>query len=206
LYGADDGHGWCRANDVTPMVEASDADIIICADADVYSPGIAEAVTAVEQGAPWAVPHLMLCRLSEAATARVLAGERPEDQDEFAERPYKGHPGGTLFVIRRDIYLDVSLDPRFHGWGQEDDAFALAVDLLHGRHWRGAHPCWHLWHEPQPRRSRGVGNEANLQLYRRYKAARHDPQRMRRLIDEAKGAHDAQLHRAPLDGQPVPHR
>lgn len=185
-FGADDGHGWCRANDVTPLVESSSADTIICADADCWTDGIYEAVAAVEAGAAWAVPHLMVCRLSEAASERVLAGEPPEAQTEFAERPYKGHPAGTLFVIQRDVYLETPLDRRFVEWGQEDDAANLAWTLLYGAPWRGKAPLHHLWHPPQPRRSRGIGNDANLALYRRYKTARNDPGRMRALIAEAK--------------------
>ena len=186
LNGADDGHGWCRANDVTPAVEASAADVIVCADADVWTDGVFDAVTAVEDGAAWAVPHLMMMRLSEDATTRVLAGEHPEDQDEFDERPYKGRPAGTMFVISRDSYLDVPLDPRFVGWGQEDDAVNLAWTVLLGAPWRGKAPMWHLWHPPQPRRSRGIGNDTNLALYRRYKVARRDPDRMRALVEEGK--------------------
>lgn len=186
LNGADDGIGWCRANDVTPVVEASNAEIIVCADADVWTEGIGAAVDAVRSGAAWAVPHWMLCRLSDAATERVIAGERPEDQDDFAERPYKGHPAGTLFVIRRDAYLEAPLDPGFQNWGQEDDAANLAWSLLFGKPWRDPKgpPAWHLWHPPQPRKNRGIGNDANLALYRRYRSARNDPQRMRALIAE----------------------
>jgi hypothetical protein len=36
------------------------------------------------------------------------------------------------------------------------------------------------------KRGNRVGNEANLALYKRYRSARHDPVRMRALIDEAK--------------------
>jgi hypothetical protein len=176
---------WCRAADVTPAVEASNAEIIICADADCWTDGIHDAVAAVENGAPWAVPHLMLHRLDPVATEAVLAGEPPETQTRLAQRPYVGNPAGTLFVVPRSTYLDCPLDPRFVGWGQEDDALALALDLLHGRHWRGTHPLFHLWHEPQPRRSRGVGSKDSLRLFQRYRHARKNPQRMRALLDEA---------------------
>lgn len=184
VHGADDGESWVRAHDVTPMVEKSTADVVIVADADCWTDGIDDAVAAVTDGAPWAVPHLMLCRLAPTATERVLAGEAPEDQDEFAERPYKGFETGTMFVIRRDVYLDCPLDPRFVGWGQEDQALSLALRALHGAPWRGTAPLFHLWHPPQPRRSRGIGNDQNLALYRRYKAARTDPARMRLIVDE----------------------
>lgn len=162
------------------------ADTIIVADGDCYSPGIRAAVAAVEAGTPWAVPHLMLCRFTEAASERVLAGERPEDQDDFAERPYKGYEAGTLLVIRRDVILDVPPDVRLIGWGQDDQCWALALRALVSAPLRGTDPCWHLWHPPQTRKNRAVGSDANLALYKRYKAVRHDPNRMRALVNEAK--------------------
>lgn len=188
LTGMENEGPWCRAADVTPAVEASSADIIIVADADCWTDGIHDAVAAVEQGAAWAVPHWMMCRLNEAASDKVLAGGSPEVQDEYAERPYKGLAAGTLFVLRRDTYLDCPLDPRFVGWGQEDQAMRFALDGLHGPHWRGTQNLYHLWHEPQPRRSRGEGNAANVALYRKFKAARNNPVRLRALVDEAKAS------------------
>jgi hypothetical protein len=189
LSGADDGQSWNRAHDVTPPIERSTAGIVVVADADCWTDGIHDAIAAVEAGAPWAVPHRMLCRLGPEATERVLAGGLPEDQDDFAERPYKGHEAGTMFVIRRDVYLDCPLDPRFVGWGQEDDALSLALRLLHAPPWRGTAPLWHLWHPAQPRKNRGIGSDENLALYRRYRVARHDVGRMRRIVDEAKAVH-----------------
>lgn len=186
VHGADDGHGWVRAHDVTPPIERSAADVIVVADADCWTDGIHDAIAAVENGAAWAVPHLMLCRLDEDSTERVLNGEAPEDQEGFTERPYKGHAAGTLFVIRRGVYLDAPLDPRFVEWGQEDDAANLAWSTLHGKPWRGRQNLYHLYHPPQPRKNRAIGNDANLALYRRYRVARRDPTRMRALIEEAK--------------------
>lgn len=154
-------------------------------DGDCWSDGIHEALQHVDS-AGWAVPHRMLCRLTEAATSRVLAGEAVDEQDDFAERPYKGFECGTLFVARRDVLLDVPPDVRFVGWGQEEQSLSLALNCLIGPPWRGRPPCFHLWHPPQPRRSRGIGNDANLALYRRYRSARNDPVRMRALVDEAK--------------------
>jgi hypothetical protein len=174
-----------RSEAILDGASKTTADTLIVSDGDVWTSGLFEALEHVEQ-AGWAIPHLMLCRLSEASTERVLAGENPEDQDDFAERPYKGFECGTVFVIRRDVLLDVPPDVRFVGWGGEEQSLALALNSLVGKPWRGRQPCWHLHHPPQPRQSRGVGNEANLKLYRRYKIARHDPARMRALIDEAK--------------------
>lgn len=186
LSGSENSGPWVRAHDVTPAVEASTADVVVVADADCWTDGIFDAVTHVQNGAAWAVPHLMLCRLSEQSTTNVLAGAHPEDQEDFLERPYKGYEAGTLFVIRRDVYLDCPLDPRFVGWGQEDQALSLALRTLHEKPWRGTLPLWHLFHPPQPRRSRGIGNAENLDLYKRYRIASRQPEKLRALVDEGK--------------------
>lgn len=187
-----------RAEGIVTGALRVDADVLIVADGDCWSDGIFDAIEQVRSGTPWAVPHLRLHRLTEQATERVLAGGRPEDQDDYAERPYKGHAAGTLLVIPRSTLLDVPPDVRMTGWGQEDDAWALALRGLVGKPWRGEEPCWHLWHAPQPRRDRGVGNETNLALYRRYKACRYDPVRMRALVEEGKSV------RVDVDETPVP--
>lgn len=175
-----------RSEAIVNGASRTDAQTLIVADGDCWTDGIFDAVDHVRSGAAWAVPHLMLCRLSEDATERVLAGEAPEDQDEFAERPYKGHEAGTLLVIDRDVLFDVPPDVRMVGWGSEDDAWAIALRSLIGKPIRGTAPLWHLHHAPQPRRTRGIGNNANFALYGRYRAARHNPVRMRALVDEAK--------------------
>ena len=176
---------WVKANAVTPAVEASTADVVVVADADVWCDATTTAVTAVEQGAAWAVPHKFVHRLDEASTANVYAGGG-FDGGSLVERPYRGHVGGGIVIVRRDAYLDVPLDPRFGGWGQEDDAWGHALTVMYGKPRRGVAPLFHLHHPPQPRRSRAIGSEAGAALCRRYRAARH-PDAMRQLLDEFKG-------------------
>ncbi len=148
------------------------------------------AVDAVEAGAPWAVPHIGISRLTEAATAQVLAGIDPDtlEPEALEEPPYRAHPGGGIVVIRRDVYEQVPLDPRFIGWGREDDSWGLALKTLIGRpvHLRGR--LWHLWHPPQPRPTRTHGSDDNEALYQRYRAANHAPARMAALIEEVTSA------------------
>ena len=187
LGGCDPQVPFNRSAAILDGVGQTDADVLIVTDGDCWSSGLFEALGVVVAGAGWAVPHRMLCRLTADATERVLAGEAPEDQDDFAERPYRGHEAGTLLVIRRDVLLDVPPDVRFRAWGQEDDAWALALRALVGKPWRGDRPIFHLWHPPQPRKNRAVGSDDNLRLYRRYRQARH-PDRMRALVEEAKHA------------------
>lgn len=165
---------WCKALAVMPAVERSSADVIVLADADVWTDGIEAAVKAVEDEAAWAIPHQLVRRLDENG------GE--------AERPYVGIEGGGIVVARRETLLDVPLDPRFVGWGQEDESHGVALTTLHGRPWRGTADLTHFHHPPQPRLSRARGSRESWELRRRYMRARHDKRAMRELVAEAREA------------------
>lgn len=146
------------------------------------------AVEAVEQGADWAVPHYHVNRLTEHATAEILAGGYSTDT---TERPYKGQAGGGITVIPRSVYERIPLDPRFVGWGQEDSSWELALTALVGKPWRGTKPLWHLWHPPQERTTRRYGNPDSKRLWLRYHQAmraakRGDRTVMERLVEEAR--------------------
>ena len=183
--------GYSRTRAILDAESRATGDVLVVADADVWChPGLA-VLAAVENG--WAIPHTLIHRLSAESTAAVLDGAAwrglPLSGDNKQDsRPYKGHPTGTLVVLRRDVFHLAPPDPRFVGWGQEDDAWSLALRCLAGTPWRGTDDLVHLWHPPQPRRNRRVGNPANLDLLRRYQAARHDPAAMRLLLHEAQVA------------------
>lgn len=107
---------WSKGAAVNPAVESCDADVLILADADVWTDGLPEAVAQVEAGAPWAIPHTLVHRLSEVGTAAALDGadwrEQPIDQ-----APYRGIPGGGVVVAPREVIHSIPLDVRFTGWG-----------------------------------------------------------------------------------------
>lgn len=178
---------WSKADAVMPAAEASDAEIVVVADADCWTPGLSLAVSAVQEGAPWAIPHRGVHRLTEDATARLMSGE-PWENLPLEQRAYLGWEGGGYVVARRETLLDVPLDRRFVGWGCEDEAWALALNCLAGHRHRGKAPLVHLWHPPQPERDldRRQGSRANFRLLRRYVAARSDPTAMRALLEEAR--------------------
>lgn len=176
---------WRKAAAVTPAVERSTADIIVVADADVWCTGTAEAVQAVIDGHPWAVPHTRIRRLTPTATSILLAGREPQP-DDLVERPYRGVMGGGITVLPRETYLHCPLDARFTGWGQEDSAWGIALCTLAGTRWRGTSDLTHLWHPPQPRASRKIGNENGERLHHRYELALNDPAAMTLLIEEAR--------------------
>jgi len=175
---------WCKADAVADALARCDDDIVVVSDADVWCDRLDDAITAVSAGAAWAVPHRLVHRLTDEATTKVLNGSTLEGPT--TERPYLGYPGGGIVVTTRAVLDDCPLDPRFVGWGQEDEAWALALTALHGRPWRGSAPLWHLWHPPAERMTRRWGSDTNRQLLRRYRAAGRRPAEMRRLIEEAR--------------------
>lgn len=174
---------WIKAEAVNPAVRASPAEVIVVADADVWHPDVGAAVEAVKQGAPWAMPHLRVRRLTEQGTADYLAGAEPEGLP-LEQRPYLGVEGGGYVVARRETLLEVPYDPRFVGWGQEDVSLGLALRTLVGLPWRGRDSLVHLWHPPQVRMTRKYGNQHGRALWKRYARANGDPGAMRSLLAE----------------------
>jgi hypothetical protein len=156
---------------VGPAAGALNVDVLVVADGDVWSAGIGEAVEAVAAGRPWAMPHGDVRRLTKEATDLVLAGDPFDETLPLDRRPYAGFVGGGMVVVRSDVYRQVPLDLRFVGWGQEDESWGAALRCLFGDPWRGETPLWHLWHEPQPRRSRRIGSSAGQLLAGRYQRA-----------------------------------
>lgn len=190
---------WVKAEAVMPAIGRTAADIVVIADADVWCDGLGEAVSAVREGAVWAIPHRTVRRLTEGAVTALLAGTEPPQAD-VAERPYPGVAGGGYVIAHREVLLSVPLDPRFVGWGQEDEAWATALTCLAGPPWRGEADLIHLWHPPQERLTRRRGSPEGWQLRRRYVRAKHDPSAMRALLNEIGGTGGAEADKDP-DGR-----
>jgi hypothetical protein len=131
---------WCKAEAVANAIADQPGDILVVSDADVWTDGVAEAIQRVRDGAPWVIPHHRVRRLTEAATTDVLAG-RPSNEDmpldPFVEGlpgiAYAGVAGGGIVVLRRDVYETCPLDPRFTGWGQEDECLPEGTQILTDR-------------------------------------------------------------------------
>jgi hypothetical protein len=167
---------------VEAALELTDADLLVVHDADVWCDALDDAIEAVRAGAPWAMPHRRVYRLTEDATNAALDGG--DLGGPTVEHPYIGWQGGGIVVLPRTTYRDCPLDPRFAGWGAEDEAWARALVALHGKPWRGRAPLWHLWHPPQPRVSRRMGSESSDALLARYVIAGKRAGPMRTLIEE----------------------
>lgn len=175
---------WCKAAAITAALPEATGDVIVLTDADVWCDGVLQAVTAIAEGARWAIPHHRVQRLDEASTRAIVCGAPLGVTSRLAQRAYAGFAGGGMTVLPRATYERIPLDARFAGWGQEDEAWAIALTCLTGAPWRGTVPLWHLWHPPQPRLSRRWGSETSRSLWQRYHHARHDAHAMRALLTE----------------------
>lgn len=190
IEGTTDVPGFSRTQGILDGIAKVPARAYIVSDADVWCDGLTEAVKQVHQHG-WAIPHRLLHRLSPESTTRVLAGEHwrglPLSTDNRQDsRPYRGHETDTLCVFTADVLASVPPDPRFVGWGQEGDAWSAALNTLVGPPWRGTADIVHLWHPAQPRLTRAVGNRESQALWKRYAAARRNPEAMRRLVDDSR--------------------
>lgn len=178
---------WCKGEAIEDALTRSTADVLVIMDSDCLVPkeALDQAVALVQDGAPWAIPHNLVHRLSAQTTEHYLTRPLPErlmaptEQGTLTRNPYVGYAGGGILVVRRVHYEAVGGMPfAFRGWGSEDQAFALILDTLIGKHVRGTADLIHLWHEPQHTRSKPL-------------LVQHNSRRYRSLIFAAKDGQDA---------------
>lgn len=165
---------WCKADAVNRALAEAKNEILVIADADCIAPGLLSAVQALEMDYSWSMPHYAVHRLSRRGTNLVLRGSDPRTfprtRDYYHRLPYIGFRGGGVTVMTKKVYMSCPLDPRFVGWGQEDQAWSLALSSLHGRPWRPTStPLWHLWHPPQPKVSQAIGSPKSQHLLETYR-------------------------------------
>lgn len=190
IEAADDDGPWAKGVAATRGVATASGEVLVIADADVWVPAIGDAIVALEAGAPWCVPHRYVARLTEKATARVLAGDLELELAAVEPRnvsppKYSGMPGGGAVVIRRDAYLEAPLDPRFRGWGCEDHAWGLALRAIFGKPVRPLDGnLVHLWHPPARERPQNRVAPTSEALRLRYQAARGSAAAMRAVLAE----------------------
>lgn len=199
---------WVKALAVGHALAAATGDTLVVADADVLVPGVARAVARVQAGtAAWAMPHERVYRLGRSASQDLYAGGALPSISARA-RPagvydaYKGVDGGGCVVLSRALYERVPLDPRFAGWGQEDQSWARALEVMAGPGWRAVDPLWHLWHPPAQREARGIGTPAGAALFRRYRAT-GNPDAMTALLDEFRSVAESGDHRGAACDAPA---
>lgn len=165
---------WRKGEAVESALVQTDADIIVVADADCWTPGLGDLVRKLRgrKDIRWGMAHTLVIRFTEAATALILDGTPPEDllleTEMLVQPPYVGYEGGGVVAVKREAYDVAPIDKRFAGFGQEDEAWALALRCTAGDPWRSPLPLWHLWHPPQPRVDRHWGSDLSRRLYEEY--------------------------------------
>lgn len=169
IEGSCDGP-WRKALAVHDAIGRAAGDVLIVADADVWCDNIPEAL---EYLAPRArveivVPHKRVHRLTPDATvAARVDGITPRIP--LSEPAYRGRLGGGIVILRRHVWHNTPIDPRFVGWGQEDEAWGIALRRTYmSRLVRLNAPLWHFWHPPQLRQSRSSGSPESEALFNRY--------------------------------------
>lgn len=179
---------WRKGVAVSDALHRAHGSILVVLDADcvIAASALREAVDRVTTGAPWAVPHDLVYRLTAEATADWMARDADDPvavpSTGWARSPYTGFAGGGCFVVSRATYqASRGIPAGFAGWGGEDTAFALVLDTLAGPHWRGDAPLVHLWHPPQER-APGGGGTSNRALSHAYRTCRGNPELMYALI------------------------
>lgn len=160
-------------------VPAFRADVVVVCDADFLPPldAVLEACEGAREDGRLHQPFTEALYLTEDETASYLASGTPP-----------GRSGGDLtggcFVMTPEAWFEAGgMDPRFLGWGGEDDAFRIAAETLLGPrvHHRGVMP--HL-HHPSAAAFGSNAHRGNLALLRRYTQAANNPEAMRALINE----------------------
>lgn len=124
----------------------------------------------------------------ELAGRYTQAHGDPVAMRELVDEQHDGVKGGGIVVTRREVASNVPLDPRFEGWGQEDESWGLALRTLAGPPRKGIADLVHLHHPPPKRYSRSRGNPEGWELRVRYVQARNRPDQMHELIEEARVA------------------
>jgi len=186
IEATDDGEPFSKSAAIMRAVARSDADRFVIHDADVWCDDTMRAVDELERH-QWTVPHLQVWRLSEAGTTQLIdSGQaRPDD---CVER-HRGVIGGGIVCVRRDVLERVPFDPRFRGWGGEDVAWGHAARVLVGEPFRFAGVCHHLWHPPEPRRTRALPlRDESRRLVLRYLDARRRADVLEAIVGEAREA------------------
>lgn len=184
--GSPRGDMWNKAQALDEAVSKARAKTLIVADADVWCTPtqLVQAVAYVDQRGGWAIPHQKVVRLDEGTSAAWTPDYKGKIKCDRA--PYVGVPGGGLFVIRREDYLDVPMDPRFRGHSGQDIAWAHSADTLISRHMRFFGRLIHLWHPQQPTKGDPAFSKPNFRLMNEYARARGNRTHMRRLVDSAR--------------------
>lgn len=175
--GHDDSEPFNRSSTRNYLVDKSDGDILLIADADTvfHREQIEVGIRKILNGASWVIPYAenRYYNVTADETALIWASPFESTIPELTDSSQWDHKitswAGLLLVTREAFDLVGGYDPRFVGWGYEDNAFRAALDHRVGPHARVDSYALHLWHPAPEDQCFGQPHiNANRELYRLY--------------------------------------
>ncbi|MCX7709359.1 MAG: galactosyltransferase-related protein [Clostridia bacterium] len=184
--GTDDSQVYNRARAVNNAAKKASGDIFLITDADViFNKSLLGCIIDGINNFPWVVPFTKGYKLSRTVSEKLIAEGIPEIisvQESDAESIIRT-AGPLMNAVSRENFEKIrGMDERFEGWGGEDDAMRISLDVLCGPSYRIEGEIYHLWHPPAPVYRNYYIN--NLYLLKRYLEATADKNKMIELINE----------------------
>ncbi len=185
VFGECNDSVWRKGLAVRDGLEKATSEYVLVSDSDIVIPGFSlpEEFDVVRLG-KW------VYRLTEEATIDFIQGrltleEVKSERRLLVEEPNLQVLGGGALPIKRKIGLEYPMDIRFYGWGKQDIAWGILLRNFF-KVTRLELDMVHLWHPPQERVARYVGNEHNEKLVRRYFDAQRDREKFSEILKEIK--------------------
>lgn len=194
LASLSDFEPWCKGKAWAQGLQKASCEYVCLMDADCWVPALSDAVGLLSEGHRWVQGQDVVLRFDAATTLRLLGGEIAiEDAarlDHVWEEVARKSSAGVGTILRRADAEEIPLDPRFIGWGYEDNAWWEALTTMWGQPGRlPSSICYHLHHEPQPDKDRVPSSkQPNWLLWREYVRANGRPQRMEAVVARAREA------------------
>jgi hypothetical protein len=188
VIGEDDSRPFNRAKARNRAAAKATGDLYIMADADVFfGTRLIDKILAIAPLHPWIVPFSRGYKLTaDGAGKAIQTGELklPTNLKNTDIAENFTSLGALMNVVSRQAFETVGgMDERFLGWGSEDEAFAIALDTIAGKHFRMNETIFHLWHPPAEHYHQYT--QYNETLKNRYYEARDNVNAMTQLISES---------------------
>lgn len=173
-----------RAQARNDAVSNSTADVVVLCDADTLPmpDALASAIKGASESAVLHLPYTQYVGLTEKHAKAVTSNKTGVDDMEWLETA--DHSIGGVWVIQPKAWWNAEgMDPKFTGWGWEDNAFYFASNTLNGDTVRHTGNIYHLWHTRAPNLIHTPQYRLNKQRYNRYRyVARNGPAKLREFI------------------------